>query len=123
LPRAHLIQRLNEAFNQPEQPELGFFRRLTLVCAPAGFGKTTVIDLWLRSFPQRAANQHPSVFRMAITPESGSDPNLFAASLSESLRRVAVDAGWEMPITGMPLQPVLTNRLLAALDSHQSGYP
>lgn len=53
---------------------------------------------------------------MAITPESGSDPNLFAASLSESLRRVAVDAGWEMPITGMPLQPVLTNRLLAALD-------
>ena len=41
--RARLIQRLNEALS----PEGEFIRRLTLVSAPAGFGKTTLVSEWV----------------------------------------------------------------------------
>ncbi len=36
-PRPRLLARLNE----------GLSRKLTLVCAPAGFGKTTLVSHWL----------------------------------------------------------------------------
>ena len=39
VPRPRLIERLNE----------GLHRKLTLVSAPAGFGKTTLVSAWLRS--------------------------------------------------------------------------
>jgi LuxR family maltose regulon positive regulatory protein len=39
VPRPRLIERLNE----------GLLRKLTLVSAPAGFGKTTLVNAWLRS--------------------------------------------------------------------------
>jgi LuxR family transcriptional regulator, maltose regulon positive regulatory protein len=41
--RPRLIERLDE----------GLKRRLTLVCAPAGFGKTTLITSWLHGLPER----------------------------------------------------------------------
>jgi LuxR family maltose regulon positive regulatory protein len=39
VPRPRLIERLNE----------GLHRKLTLVSAPAGYGKTTLVNAWLRS--------------------------------------------------------------------------
>src|SRR5215475_11193792 len=45
-PRPALIQQLNE----------GWARRLTLVSAPAGFGKTTLVSSWLQHV------NHPSVW-------------------------------------------------------------
>jgi len=39
VPRPRLIERLNE----------GLMRKLTLVSAPAGFGKTTLLSEWVRS--------------------------------------------------------------------------
>src|SRR5258708_11366775 len=44
IPRPHLIDLLNE----------GLRRKLTLISAPAGFGKTTLVSAWLQSFPQDA---------------------------------------------------------------------
>jgi hypothetical protein len=38
VPRPHLIERLNE----------GLSRKLTLISAPAGFGKTTLVSYWLQ---------------------------------------------------------------------------
>ena len=35
--RLHLLERLNE----------GLHRKLTLISAPAGFGKTTLVSAWL----------------------------------------------------------------------------
>jgi LuxR family maltose regulon positive regulatory protein len=40
IPRPRLVERLNE--------ELDLGRKLTLVSAPAGFGKTTLVADWLR---------------------------------------------------------------------------
>jgi len=44
--RTHLINRLNESLGIGT---LGFAVQLVLVCAPAGFGKTTLVSAWLRS--------------------------------------------------------------------------
>jgi LuxR family maltose regulon positive regulatory protein len=46
-PRSHLIQRLDEGLR------LG--HRLTLVSAPAGFGKTTLVTEWVCSIPREVA--------------------------------------------------------------------
>lgn len=45
VPRPHLIERLNAGLQQND----GFARRLTLISAPAGFGKTTLVCEWLNS--------------------------------------------------------------------------
>jgi LuxR family maltose regulon positive regulatory protein len=43
--RSHLLERLNR----------GFQRRATLVSAPAGYGKTTLLGQWLDQAPHQAA--------------------------------------------------------------------
>ncbi len=60
VPRPRLIERLNEGLRQ----NLGFGRKLTLISAPAGFGKTTLVSHWL----QQLAGEHPS----SGTPKGGS---------------------------------------------------
>jgi LuxR family maltose regulon positive regulatory protein len=40
--RPRLIERLNEGLRQDQ----GFGRELTLISAPAGFGKTTLVGEW-----------------------------------------------------------------------------
>ena len=42
VPRPHLVERLNQGATQ----------KLTLICAPAGFGKSTLVSIWA----QQAAN-------------------------------------------------------------------
>ncbi len=43
--RSRLLERLNE----------GLSRKLTLVCAPAGFGKTSLVSQWLAACPRPSA--------------------------------------------------------------------
>jgi LuxR family transcriptional regulator, maltose regulon positive regulatory protein len=45
VPRARLIERLNEG--------LAKGRKLTLISAPAGFGKTTLASEWVASFAKQ----------------------------------------------------------------------
>ena len=49
--RSHLIERLNENLCH----DLGFGHKLTLVSAPAGFGKTTLISEWIAGCERSAA--------------------------------------------------------------------
>lgn len=115
LPRHHLVQRLDEAFVQPEQPGRGFRRCLTLVCAPAGFGKTTAVALWLDAARERTPDAGLNTIRIGLNQEAGSDAEQFAHIMSETMKRVKPEPGWDIPIGGIPLQPVLSNRLLAAI--------
>ena len=75
VPRPRLTERLNE----------GLHRKLTLICAPAGFGKTTLLGEWLAGCGRPAA--------WLSLDEGDNDPTRFLAYLVAALRTVATDIG------------------------------
>src|SRR5690348_8449883 len=84
--RPRLIERLNE----------GLHRKLTLISAPAGFGKTTLISEWLAGGPRPIA--------WLSLDEGENDPARFLTYLVAALQTIAVTIG---------------ERLLNALQSPQ----
>src|SRR5215207_2265237 len=75
VPRPRLTERLDE----------GLHCRLTLVSAPAGFGKTTLLGEWLVGCGQPAA--------WLSLDESDNDPSRFLAYLVAALQTIAPDIG------------------------------
>ncbi len=68
IPRPHLVERLNE----------GLSRRLVLISAPAGFGKTTLLSEWIAQSPRPVA---------WLSLDAGdSDPSRFLVYLVASLQ-------------------------------------
>src|SRR5215218_10797985 len=97
VPRPHLIERLNE----------GLHRRLILVCAPAGFGKTTLLSEWVATLPRPAA--------WLSLDEGDNDPTRFLAYLVAALRTIAPNMGeGVLGALGSP-QPPPTESILTAL--------
>lgn len=103
--RPELLARLDGALAVP----------LTLVAAPAGFGKTTLLAQW-------AARAHARVAWLALDPSDG-DPVTFARYLVASLRAAGIAAGESaLALLEGPQPPPLTALLvqllndLAALD-------
>lgn len=70
-PRARLAARLAAGLDQP----------LTLVCAPAGFGKTTLVSTWLATLTGAAA---PHLAWLALEPDDN-DPARFLLYLVQAL--------------------------------------
>src|SRR4028119_2171627 len=75
VPRPRLIERLNE----------GLHRKLTLVSAPAGFGKTTLLGGWLAGCGRSAA--------WLSLDEGDSDPARFLSYLVAALQTIAPNIG------------------------------
>jgi LuxR family maltose regulon positive regulatory protein len=73
--RPRLIERLNE----------GLHRRLTLISAPAGFGKTTLLGEWLAGCERPAA--------WLSLDEADSDPTRFLSYLVAALQTIAPNIG------------------------------
>ncbi len=65
--------------------DAGLRGKLTLVCAPAGFGKSTLLGAWVQ------ACEHPSAW--LSLDEEERDPNRFVAYLTASLRSISADLG------------------------------
>ena len=63
----------------------GLHCRLTLICAPAGFGKTTLVGEWLSGCQRPAA--------WLSLDEGDNDPTRFLAYLVAALRTIAADIG------------------------------
>ncbi len=107
VPRPHLVQRLNEG--------LAVGRRLTLVSAPAGFGKTTCVSVWVLSLSLPVA--------WLSLDASDDDPGRFFAYLVAALQKVDEEAGREIEagLQGGRLPPV--ERLAAALLNDILGMP
>lgn len=82
--RPHLVERprLHEALNRGEG------RQLTLVSAPAGFGKTTLLVEWLK---ERSGSERSVVW--VSLDESDNDPARFLAYLVGALRSVEEGIG------------------------------
>jgi LuxR family maltose regulon positive regulatory protein len=81
VPRRHLIERLDEGLR------LGY--RLTLVSAPAGFGKTTLLSEWASQRIGESASQR--FVAWLSLDEGDNDPTRFLAYLAAALRTVGVE--------------------------------
>ena len=81
VPRPRLIEWLNEEL----RPYQGFGRKLTLISAPAGFGKTTLISDWLQQSKVPAA--------WLSLDEGDNDPTRFLVYLVAALQTMPIAEG------------------------------
>jgi hypothetical protein len=108
-PRPHLVlhPRLIERLNA------GLHRKLTLISAPAGFGKTTLISEWLASCHRPAA--------WLSLDKGDSDATCFLTYLISALQTIAAPLG-----AGSRILPLLTSLKLCvrrALHATPDGTP
>jgi LuxR family maltose regulon positive regulatory protein len=97
VPRPHLIQQLEEGL------QLG--RRMTLVSAPAGFGKTTLLSDWLRQVDRPVA--------WLSLDDGDNDPARFLTYLIAALQQIDPSIGLSAQATlqaalPLPMEPLLT---------------
>src|SRR5579859_1856151 len=76
--RPRLIERLNE----------GLHRKLTLISAPAGFGKTTLVSAWIKGIERATA--------WLSLDEGEKDPTRFLTYLIAALQTIAATLGEEV---------------------------
>jgi LuxR family maltose regulon positive regulatory protein len=103
--RPRLIERLNE----------GLHRKLTLVSAPAGFGKTTLLGEWVAGCGRPAA--------WLSLDEGDSDPARFLAYLVAALRTVEADLGAGVQSLLQSPQPLPTESVLTTLLNEVTTLP
>lgn len=107
VPRPHLVERLQQASTST----------LTLVSAPAGFGKTTLLAQWL-------AEQRMPVAWLSLEPEDN-DPVRFLSYLIAALQTVETDVGTSASALLHSPQPPPLETVLAMLTndltSHLAG--
>src|SRR5450432_4134612 len=103
--RRHLIERLNE----------GQHRKLTLVSAPAGFGKTTLVSEWI------AGAERPAAW--LSLDEGDNDPTCFLTYLVAALQVVAPDFGAGVLGALQSPQPPPIDSILTALLNEIASIP
>ena len=134
IPRVHLIERLNAGLWQQE----GFVRKLTLVSAPAGFGKTTLVSKWLSGsrylnldnglpsgvslIENPLSNHHLHVAWLSLD-ESENDPSRFLAYLIAALRTLQPGFGEQTELILHLPQPPPDNVILNSLVNELSVIP
>ncbi|MCL4863150.1 MAG: AAA family ATPase [Caldilineaceae bacterium] len=103
--RPHLIERLNE----------GVRGKLTLISAPAGFGKSTLVGEWLASGERRAA--------WLSLDEGDSDLTRFLAYMIAALQTLAAQLGEGVLTALHSAQPPATEASLTALLNEIAALP
>jgi LuxR family maltose regulon positive regulatory protein len=105
VPRPRLIERLNEGLR------LG--RKLSLVCAPAGFGKTTLVSEWVADCERPVA--------WLSLDEGDNDPSRFLAYFVAALQTVEPGIGEGLSAAlqsrgGISVKVIMTSLLNAIAD-------
>src|SRR4030088_3012116 len=103
--RPRLIERLNE----------GLHRKLTLIAAPAGFGKTTLVSAWVAGCDRQVA--------WLSLDKGESDPTLFLTYLVAALRTIAPNIGVGVLSALQSPQPPPTASILTALLNEIPAIP
>src|SRR5438270_3447462 len=103
--RPRLIERLNE----------GLHRKLTLIAAPAGFGKSTLLSAWVAGCDRQVA--------WLSLDQGDSDPTLFLTYLVAALRTVAPNVGEGVLRVLQSPQPSPIEPLLTALLNEVTAVP
>jgi LuxR family maltose regulon positive regulatory protein len=114
--RQHLIERLNEGLRQSG----GFARKLTLVSAPAGFGKTTLISEWVQSM---GGATPPIAVAWLSLDEEDKDPARFLIYLIAALQTVAPNLGAGVLSVLQSPQPPPAESILIALINEIAALP
>ena len=123
--RPRLVERLNQGLgpgiSRSTDVSAGWFaRKLTLVSAPAGFGKTTLLSEWLRG--KLAATQPLQVAWLSLDP-GDNDPARFLAYLVGALEGLEPGLGEGVLGAYRSPQPPPTEALLAALINELARLP
>ena len=105
VPRPRLIERL----------EAGIRGKLTLVSAPAGFGKTTLVSEWIAGCDRPAA--------WLSLDEGDNDPTRFLAYLIAALQTIAANIGEGVLGVLQSPQPLPTESILTALLNEITTIP
>jgi LuxR family maltose regulon positive regulatory protein len=105
VPRAQLIQRLNE----------GLHRKLTLISAPAGFGKTTLLSEWANALERPVA--------WLSLDEGDNDPARFLTYLVAGLQTIAPTVGQDSLAAMQSAQPPAPESALVGLLNEVSALP
>jgi LuxR family maltose regulon positive regulatory protein len=105
VPRPRLIERLDE----------GLHRKLVLVSAPAGFGKTTLVSEWIASYGRPVA--------WLSLDEGDSDPVRFISYLIAALQTIRATTGEGLLAALQSAQPLPSEALLTNLINEISVIP
>src|SRR5437588_6506616 len=106
--RPRLIERLNE----------GLHRKLTLIAAPAGFGKTTLVSAWVEGTDRPRART-----AWLSLDEGDNDPARFVAYLVAALQTIAATIGEGVLGVLQSPQPPPTEAILTALLNEITTLP
>ncbi len=114
MPRPHLLAQL----------DAGLDGKLTLVAAPAGFGKTSLIVMWLRALTGRSAQAAGGVQACWLALDAGDNDLLhFLHYLIAAIRTCYPDACADIEaLLGAPQPPTLEN-LADTLTNELAGLP
>ena len=115
-PRAELVARPRLV----ERLNAGLDRKLTLVSAPAGYGKTTLVADWLRGQGGAAS---PRPIAWLSLDESDNDPARFLAYSSAALQQVDPDIGQVAQGMLQAAQPPPPKALLTSLLNDVASTP
>ena len=107
VPRPRLIERLNEGLSSS--------RKLALISAPAGFGKTTLVSEWLAGCGRPVA--------WLSLDEGDSDPACFLAYLVAALQTLAPNLGAGVLAALQAPQPPSTESILTTLLNEIAAVP
>ena len=115
VPRPHLIERLNE----------GLHRKLTLISAPAGFGKTTLVSEWVDNIRLDAAQENQIKYRIAwlSLDESDNDPSRFLVYSITALQTTEANLAKGVFSSLQSPQPPPTETVLTALINDLAAIP
>jgi LuxR family maltose regulon positive regulatory protein len=114
VPRPCLIERLNEGHR--------WGRKLTLISAPAGFGKTTLVSEWVQVMGRATP---PIAAAWLSLDEGDNEPTRFLAYLVAALQTVTANLGERMLglLQASQLQPPLTEANLTDLINEITTVP
>ena len=105
VPRPRLVERLNE----------GLHRKFSLISAPAGFGKTTLVSEWVAGCERPAA--------WLSLDEGDNDPTRFLAYIVAALQTIAANIGEGVLGMLQSPQPPPTESILTALLNEITTIP
>ncbi len=111
VPRPHLVDKLNDGWN--------FNRQLTLVSAPAGFGKTSSIAEWIKSRPEIPV-------AWLSLEEADDDPIRFLIYFIGALKQVEANLGVEidriLQSGQLPPGEIISTTLVQQIQEHNSKF-